>query len=232
MTARAVRPLGRAAVVLTLLTVVAAGQALLDPYRRQVNDEANVPFPLAAVVVRSVLGDVRNLVADFLWLRVDEYQHRRRIVGGDLDRGDDEALMPLLRLITWSNPHFVDAYALGGQWLAFHFNEPRQAVAFYEEGIRNNPKNVDLLTGAAWVYWRLHESRLATARARDAAAVAPDDLHRFQALWFAAHVLADAGDKAGAIRTWREVGKIPGYESTARTYISRLSGPQGGDRPR
>ena len=230
--AERVHPLGRTAVVLAMLAFVATGQALLDPYRLQVNDEANVPFPLAAVVVRSVLGDVRNLVADFLWLRVDEYQHRRRIIGGDLDRGDDEALMPLLRLITWSNPHFVDAYALGGQWLAFHFNEPRQAVAFYEEGIHNNPKNVDLLTGAAWVYWRLHEYRLATARARDAAAVAPDDLSRFQALWFAAHVLADAGDKAGAIRTWREVGKIPGYESTATTYISRLAGPQGGARPR
>jgi len=229
--ARASR-LARVWVVLGLLACVAATQALVERYRPQVNDEATAPFPLAAVVVRSFLGDARGLLADYLWLRVDEYQHRRRIVGGDLLRSDDEALMPLVRIITWCNPHFVDAYALGGQWLAFHFNRPREAAAFYEEGIRNNPRSFDLLSGAAWVYWRfLHDYPTAAARAREAARVAPDDLHRFQALWLGAHILADRGDQAGAIRLWREVGRLPGYERTAQAWIARLErSPQGPPR--
>jgi len=191
-----------------------------------------VPFSVAAVVVRSFLGQIRGLAADFLWLRVDEYQHRRRIVGGDLLRQDDEALMPLVRLITWLDPHFVDAYALGGQWLAFHFNRPHEAVAFYEEGIRNNPQDFDLHNGAAWVYWRwLHQYPRATALAREAADLAPDDLHRFQALWLEAHVRMTVGDRAGAVQAWREIGRIPGYEQGAATWIARINTQAAGGKP-
>ncbi len=223
MTAARSSWLRQAAVIAAFLACIAGSQALLDPYRPLVNDESNVPFSMAAVVVRSFVGQVRGLLADFLWLRVDEYQHRRRIVGGDLLEADDEALMPLVRLITWLNPHFVDAYALGGQWLAFHFDRPIQSTAFYEEGIRNNPQSFDLLNGAAWVYWRFqHDYKTAAKHAIQAAHVAPDDLHRFQALWLEAHILQSAGDVRGAIHAWREVGQIPGYEETSRIWIGRL----------
>ena len=209
-----------------LLACVAGTQALVDLDRRAVNDEADVPFTAAAVMVRSFVGQIRGLMADFLWLRVDEYQHRRRIVNGDLLRADDEALMPLVRLITWLNPHFTDAYALGGQWLAFHFGRPREAAAFYEEGIRNNPRDAGLLTGAAWVYWKfLHNTAAGAARAERASQVTDDDLAKFQALWFEAHILADGGDRPGAIRAWTKVAQIPGYEQTARYWIARLSRP-------
>lgn len=224
--------LRHAVAIVALLASVAGTQVLVDAYRPIVNDEADVPFSLAAVVVRSFFGQVRGLLADFLWLRVDEYQHRRRIVGGDLLRADDEALMPLVRLITWLNPHFVDAYALGGQWLAFHFDRPREATAFYEEGIANNPQSFDLLNGVAWVYWRFrHDHTTAAGRARAAARVAPDDPHKFQALWLEAHILQDAGNTAGAIQVWRQVREIPGYERTAQYYITRLRGSGGGTRP-
>lgn len=220
-----------AATIAALLACVALTQGLVDAYQPVVNDEAGVPFSLAAVVVRSFVGQVRGLLADFLWLRVDEYQHRRRIAGGDLFRADDEALMPLVRLITWLNPHFVDAYALGGQWLAFHFNRPRESMAFYEEGIRNNPRDYALLSGATWVYWRFQKDYgKAAERARQAVRVADDDLQRFQALWLVAHIQESAGDRAGAIRTYRELGKIPGYERSAEFWIAKLSPPAGAPR--
>ncbi len=216
-------------VLAALLASVAGTQVLVDRYRPVVNDEADVPFSVAAIVVRSFVGQVRGLLADFLWLRVDEYQHRRRIVGGDLLRADDEALMPLVRLITWLNPHFIDAYALGGQWLAFHFDRPREATEFYEEGIRNNPRSFALLNGAAWVYWRFEqEYTTAAERADQASHVAPDDLHRFQALWLEAHILVSAGDTAGALRAWRQVEQIPGYERTAQIWIARVKAAAGG----
>ncbi len=228
--------LRHAVVIAILLAAIATSQILVDAYRPAVNDEADIPFSMAAVVVRSFAGQIRGLLADFLWLRVDEYQHRRRIVGGDLLRADDEALMPLVRLITWLNPHFTDAYALGGQWLAFHFTRPRESMEFYEEGIRNNPRDFTLLNGAAWVYWRFQKDYgKAAARARQAAVAAEDDLERFQALWLVAHVLDSSGDRAGAIRTWRDVGKIPGYERTAAFWIAKLGGPaaatKGSTRP-
>ncbi len=232
MTGERASRLRHAAIIAAFLVCIAGTQVLVDPYRPLINDEADVPFSMAAVVVRGFIGQARGLLADFLWLRVDEYQHRRRIVGGDLLRADDEALMPLVRLVTWLNPHFVDAYALGGQWLAFHFDRPVESTAFYEEGIRNNPQSFDLLNGAAWVYWRFrHDYWAAAKRAFEASRVAPDDLHRFQALWLEAHILESAGDVRGAILVWQQVGQIPGYEETAKIYISRAHAPTGGTKP-
>lgn len=231
MTGERASRLRHAAIIAAFLVCIAGTQVLVDPYRPLINDEADVPFSMAAVVVRGFIGQARGLLADFLWLRVDEYQHRRRIVGGDLLRADDESLMPLVRLITWLNPHFIDAYALGGQWLAFHFDRPTEATEFYEEGIRNNPRSFALLNGAAWVYWRFEqEYTTAAERADQASHVAPDDLHRFQALWLEAHILTSAGDKAGAVRAWRQVEQIPGYERTAQIWISRLQAGGGPSR--
>lgn len=207
-----------------LLLCVAGTQAWVDVYRPAVNDEAGVPFTGAAVIVRGFAGQIRGLLADFLWLRVDEYAHRRRLVDGDINRADDAALMPLVRLITWLNPHYVDAYALGGQWLAFHFGRPRDAVTFYDEGIRNNPQAADLLTGVAFVHWRLlHDNQAAAARVEQAANLTGDDQARFQALWLEAHILLEGGDRAGAIRVWRRVAAMPGYGQTAQHFLEQIA---------
>ncbi|MHB8732102.1 MAG: hypothetical protein ACYDAB_09950 [bacterium] len=212
------------AIAAVLLACVAGTQALVDVYRPAVNDEAGVQFSGAAEVVRGFAGQIRGLLADFLWLRVDEYAHRRRLTDGDINRADDEALMPLVRLITWLDPHYVSAYALGGQWLAFHFNKPREAVIFYDEGIRNNPREAELLTGVAFVDWRLlHDNKAAAARVEQAASVQGDDQARFQALWLEAHILLDGGDRAGAIRVWHRVAAIPGYGPTARHFLAQLA---------
>jgi hypothetical protein len=203
-----------------LLACVAGTQALVDVVRPAVNDEAGVQFSGAAIVVRGFAGQIRGLLADFLWLRVDEYAHRRRLVDGDINRSDDEALMPLVRLITWLDPHYVNAYALGGQWLAFHFGKPRQAVAFYDEGIRNNPRAADLMTGVAFVHWKLlHDNAAAAARVEQAAEITDDPVEKFHALWLEAHILLERGDRAGAIRIWHKVAEIPGYGPTAQHYL-------------
>ncbi len=221
-----------AVVVALLLAGIAGTQGLVDRDRAAVSDEDAVPFSVAAVVVRSFVGQMRGVAADILWLRVNEYVHQRRIMGGDLVRADDEAMMPFVRLITWLNPHFVEAYSLGGQWLAFHFDHPREAAALYEEGIRNNPRDPGLREGAAWVYWKLDKNYAkAVQRASEAAGVAGDDIGRFHALWLKAHILMDEHNIAGAIRAWREVGTIPGYAGTAAHYIAVLSGAAGGPRP-
>jgi hypothetical protein len=159
-------------------------------------------------------------------LRVDEYAHRRRLADGEINRSDDEALLPLVRLITWLDPHYVGAYALGGQWLAFHFGRARESVAFYNEGIRNNPQAAELLTGVAFVYWRLlHDNHAAAVSAERAAALTGDDMDRFHALWLEARILLDRGDRAGAMRVWHEVAQLPGYGPTARHYLDLLARP-------
>jgi hypothetical protein len=197
---------------------------LVDVARPAANDESRVQFSGAAIVVRGFAGEIRGLLADVLWLRVDEYAHRRRLVDGEINRSDDEAILPLVRLITWLDPHYVNAYALGGQWLAFHFNKPREAVAFYDEGIRNNPRAADLLTSVAFVHWKLlRDGSAAAARVEQAAEITDDPVEKFHALWLEAHILVEHGDRAGAARIWRKVAEIPGYGPTARHYLNLLA---------
>ncbi|HLW48974.1 MAG TPA: hypothetical protein VKW09_14570 [bacterium] len=210
-----------------LLACVAGTQALVDIARPPVNDEAAVRFSGAAMIVRGFAGQIRGLLADFLWLRVDEYAHRRRLINGDINRSDDEAILPLVRLITWLDPHYVNAYALGGQWLAFHFGKPREAVAFYDEGIRNNPRAADLLTGAAFIHWKLlHDNAAAAARVEQAAEITDDPIEKFHALWLEAHILLERGDRAGAARIWHKVAEIPGYGPTAQHFLNLMAHPR------
>jgi hypothetical protein len=224
LTALRARSIQQVLVGLVLLACVAGTQALVNVVRPAVNDESGVAFSGTAQVVRGFAGELRGLLADFLWLRVDEYAHHRRLEDGDINRSDDEALMPLVRLITWLNPHYTDAYALGAQWLATHFNRPHEAITFYEEGIRNNPGAGDLLTGEAFVYWKmLHDTKDAARRIDQAANLTDDDLARFQALWMEAHIMVEGGDRAGAIRIWHKVARIPGYYQTAQHYLAELA---------
>jgi tetratricopeptide (TPR) repeat protein len=225
--------LARAVIAAALLVCVAAAQALVDMERPAVQNDAGGRLSAAAAVAQSVTGQIRDLLADYLWLRVNEYAHHRRFEDGVLNRDDDEAILPLVRLIAWLDPHFVDAYALGGHWLAFHFNRPREAVAFYEEGIRNNPADGGLWKGVAFVYWRLlHNDAAAATSAEQAARLAGDDGQvEFDALWLEAHILQDAGDRAGEARIWHRVAGIPGFARTAEHFLAQLARPTAGGRP-
>jgi hypothetical protein len=226
--ARRLPPLRVLLTAAVLLACVAGTEALVDQARPAANDESGVQFSGAAIIVRGFAGEIRGLLADFLWLRVDEYVHHRRIAEGEINASDDEAILPLLRLITWLNPHYVDAYALGAQWLAFHFNKPREAVVFYDEGVRNNPRAAGLITGEAFVQWKLlHHNAAAAAEVEQAAALTDDPLEKFHALWIEAHIMLDGGDRAGAIRIWRRVGEIPGYGPTMRFYLNQMTHDQG-----
>jgi hypothetical protein len=221
-----------------LLACVVGTEVLVERSRPTIDDEGGVQFSGAAIVIRGFAGEIRGLLADFLWLRVDEYVHHRRIMEGEINAADDEAILPLVRLITWLNPHYVDAYALGAQWLAFHFNKPREAVVFYDEGVRNNPGAAGLITGEAFVQWKLlHDNAAAAAEVEQAAALSDDPLEKFHALWIEAHILLDGGDRAGAIRIWHRVGEIPGYGPTMRYYLKQIEhgqsaagNPDGGSR--
>jgi len=56
---------------------------------------------------------------------------------------DLKEALPLFRLMTWSDPHFVEGYTLGAYLIfcaADNRNVPR-AVEFLEEGIANNPES-------------------------------------------------------------------------------------------
>lgn len=99
---------------------------------------------VSANVGALVLG-FRKLVADMLWLKVDEYWHLGLV----------ERMLPMMQTVVALDPHFIEAYALGGWHLAYNVavmfssQEERQkyidqGIEFLEQGIKNNPRSSKL----------------------------------------------------------------------------------------
>lgn len=99
---------------------------------------------VSANVGALVLG-FRKLVADMLWLKVDEYWHL----------GLAQRMLPMMDTVVALDPHFIEAYSLGAWHLAYnitvtvHSAEEKlkymdQGVKLLEKGIKNNPRSAKL----------------------------------------------------------------------------------------
>jgi tetratricopeptide (TPR) repeat protein len=99
---------------------------------------------VSANVGALVLG-FRKLVADLLWLKVDEFWHL----------GLASRMLPMMETVVALDPHFIEAYALGAWHLAYnitvtvHSAEEKlkymdQGVGLLEKGIKNNPRSAKL----------------------------------------------------------------------------------------
>lgn len=67
---------------------------------------------------------------------------------------DLEEALPLFRMMTWSDPHFVEAYSMGAYLIFCAHNGKRkdEAMDFLQEGICNNPNSYVLHGDAAQFY--------------------------------------------------------------------------------
>lgn len=102
-----------------------------------------------------VLG-FRKLVADMLWLKVDEYWHA----------GLAQRMLPMMETVVTLDPYFIEAYSLGAWHLAYNVSlmfpsaEEKlkyinQGIRLLEKGIKSNPRNSTLYTELGFtIYFR------------------------------------------------------------------------------
>jgi tetratricopeptide (TPR) repeat protein len=145
--------------VVALLIAVACTQYVADPiqYRLQAKakptgggGELMVQLP-GQFIVASFAG-FKEVIAGALWVRADTFFHA----------GQYEAIIPIVRLVTWLDPHNVDVYSTGAWHLDYNFVDTNQmsdkryipaAVALLREGIRNNPDIWDLYFELGWTHY-------------------------------------------------------------------------------
>ena len=153
-----------------LALVVIVLQMGIDPLRRQKAIEpANfveagqgikVGGNTAALPFEYMLGAVsgfRQVIAGLLWVRTDSFFHS----------GNYDAVLPMLRLITWLDPNWTDVYATGGWHITYNFTDTDQrsdrrylppGLAFLSEGIANNPDTYELYKEKGWTnYDKTHD---------------------------------------------------------------------------
>ena len=87
-------------------------------------------------------GEFRIVAANLLWIKVvDHYHHQFIAKGGAWNH--NTSLMPYLRMIVWLDPHFIEAYEVGGSILAAT-HRYKECDEYLDSGTRNNVDNWQL----------------------------------------------------------------------------------------
>jgi len=103
-------------------------------------------------LLASVAG-LREMVAGILWIESDEYFHT----------GQFDAILPVIRLVTWLDPRQIEVYATGAWHIGYNFTDEQNrsdrryiplALQLLDEGVQNNPNTYELYYDTAWMYYQ------------------------------------------------------------------------------
>jgi tetratricopeptide (TPR) repeat protein len=122
----------------------AAGQE--TPVARHEEGETTV-VPNREADHRGILGDLEREIKPYMDMR----HHRHR------DPGDTAALF---RLMTWTNPRFVQAWVVGANVLATNLRRPQAAIRFLKEGAEKNPDSIAIQVEIGrYLLYQYHDGR-------------------------------------------------------------------------
>jgi hypothetical protein len=80
----------------------------------------------------------RQVISGLLWVRADSFFHQ----------GNYDAILPLIRIITWLDPNFLDVYSTGAWHIMYNFTDEQQrsdrryiplGLALLDEGLPATP---------------------------------------------------------------------------------------------
>jgi hypothetical protein len=132
-------------------------QKSIDPQRDKlqgvnINHLQNAASQLPIEFALGAATGFSQAIAGLLWVRTDEF----------FDKGDYDAIIPMVRIITWLDPHNIDVYETGAWHLDYNFTDTDQrsdrryipvAIALEEEGIKNNPDVPELYADLAFTHY-------------------------------------------------------------------------------
>lgn len=142
-------------IALLLFAPVAVLQTRIDPLRVQYMPGNQAGQAAKELPIEFALGAItgfREAIAGLLWVRTDEFFHS----------GDYEAITPMIRIITWLDPHQTDVYQTGAWHMDYNFTDQSQrsdrryiplSLALMREGIQNNPDIADLYADLGFTHY-------------------------------------------------------------------------------
>jgi hypothetical protein len=103
--------------------------------------EETTVVPAAASDWRGILGHIERQTQPYM----DMSHHTEK---------SPKEVLPLLRMATWSNPHFVQGYVNGAIQMVHLPGKKEEALAFLLEGERNNPDSISIEATLCEIYFR------------------------------------------------------------------------------
>ena len=157
MTPKAKRTPLLIAAVLLFIPIAFLQMQFIDPFYKKnyAPDQTKIGKAGVHMPAEFALGafaGFREAIAGLLWVRTDEFFHN----------GDYESIMPMIRLITWLDPHQIDVYETGAWHMDYNFTDSQErsdrrylpmSMALINEGIANNPDEPDLYSDKAFVHY-------------------------------------------------------------------------------
>lgn len=209
-------------ILLIVVGFIAVGvlQSVIDPVQIKMAEAAKgkggpdrgelmVQLP-GQFIVASAAG-FREVIAGALWIRADTFFHSGRY----------HAIIPIVRLVTWLDPHNIDVYITGAWHLDYNFVDQGQmsdkryipaSIALLEEGIANNPDIWDLYFELGWTHYtkKLMDDDKAIYYLEQACkrpGLDPNTGEKIPRMEFVDHMLAHSYENAGrlgdAMRVWK-----------------------------
>lgn len=98
------------------------------------------------------LSGFREMIAGILWVRADTF----------FDSGNYDAILPIIRLVTWLDPSQIDVYATGMWHIGYNFTDEQSrsdrryipsALALGKEGAANNPNTYEMFFETGWLWY-------------------------------------------------------------------------------
>lgn len=112
-----------------------------DEHGHDEHEEGHVfVIPPAREDFRGVLGDLERAVKPYSG------------TDGKLYSKDANQTLPFYRLMTWSDPHFIQGYTVGSTFINKVGREPEAAIQFLLEGERFNPDSFEIQTELGHLY--------------------------------------------------------------------------------
>lgn len=117
-----------------------------------VRHEGDTAGNLSPDQLLAALAGFRELTAGILWVRADTF----------FDEGNYDAVLPIIRLVTWLDPHQIDVYATGMWHVAYNFTDEDSrsdrryipsAIALGKEGAKNNAYTYELFFETGWLWY-------------------------------------------------------------------------------
>ena len=167
-------------------------------------------LPSAKFLKPALLG-FESLAADLFWIQTIQYFGKHVTSDRRFPK-----LFPLLDLVTSLDPQFIEAYRLGGLYLAYFAREVDRAIALYEKGIASNPERWELPHDLGRLYYldlKDYGKALEWFQRADQLPGRPDYIHRFVARLYAATGLEEL-----ALEMWRQI-----YEQTDNEEIRQMA---------
>ncbi|MES2463048.1 MAG: hypothetical protein V4671_20880 [Armatimonadota bacterium] len=110
---------------------VASGDGGKENGNREHRGDETTVVPSATRDWRGIYGNLERAVQPY-----QDMEHHKH--------SDSKEALPLFRLMTWSNPHFISGYTVGAAMIARDSAKIGEAIAFLKEGLTNNPQSIEI----------------------------------------------------------------------------------------